>query len=74
MGAPFFPPKRGEKPPGVFKTPRGFLKKGAPFFGGFLKNPQKIFPPGEKFFPRGKKFFGGPPFFPQKGGKTPRGF
>ncbi|WP_221175179.1 hypothetical protein, partial [Staphylococcus aureus] len=72
LGPPFSP-KKGEKPPGVFKTP-GVFKKGAPFWG-FLKNPPKIFSPGGKIFsPGGKNFLGAPLFSPQKGGKTPGGF
>ncbi|RND05644.1 hypothetical protein ED855_19730, partial [Acinetobacter baumannii] len=62
---PPFSPKKGEKPPGVFKNPRAEppwrpgepFKKG-PLFG-VLKTP-KIFP-GGKFFP-GEKFWG--PLFP----------
>ncbi|RNB40115.1 hypothetical protein EDM29_14355, partial [Staphylococcus aureus] len=69
FGGPLFSPKKGEKPPGVFKNPRGFLKRGPPFWG-YLR--AYHFSPGGKIFPRGKNFWG--PLFPQKGGKNPRGF
>ncbi|RDH52098.1 hypothetical protein C5F56_29305, partial [Escherichia coli] len=68
---PPFSPKKGEKPPGVFKNPRGFLKRGPPFWG-FLKTPKNFSPRGKNFSPGGK-IFGGP-LFPPKRGKNPRGF